>query len=372
MQIAEFELERWQSHHEHEVDYNLAESGVHPLSAGDLVAGEEVDRLLRLPLVYAQTNGPVELRERIAQRCGASIGNILVTNGTIEANFIAAWWMLEPGDEIAYLTPNYLQIGGLAESFGVRVRPFSLREELGWQPDPDELERAVTPRTKAIVLLNPNNPTGVVLEPAAMDRIVELAGRVGAWLVVDEVYRGTEHDGRLTPSFWGRQERVMVTGSLSKAYGLPGLRIGWIVAPEGVVESLWSRKDYLSITASTLSYELAKIALDPANADLILGRNRQRVIDNLAVLRSWVDSRRGRSLVSPTAAAMALLRYEHAIGSSELSARIHRDRSVLVVPGRHFGLERCLRIGYGLPTDDLRGALRRIDETLDELELPAA
>lgn len=368
MRIAEFELERWQSLYEHHVDFNLAESGVHPLSAGDLVDAPAVERLLKLPLGYAQTNGPLRLRERIATHLGAETANVLVTNGTIEANFISAWSLLEPDSEMAYLVPNYLQIGGLAEGFGVTVRPFHLREDLGWQPDLDELERIVSAKTRVIALLNPNNPTGVVLKREAMSRIVELASSVGAWLLVDEVYRGTEHDGTMTPSFWGTYERAVVTGSLSKAYGLPGLRIGWVLAPEALVGELWSRKDYTSITAASLSYELASLALEPATTERILRRNRQLVVDNLALLRAWTDSRPGRSLVSPTAAAMALVRYDHDIESSELSQRLHRDRSVLVVPGRHFGMEGCLRIGYGVPTGDLRTALARIDETLVELE----
>ncbi len=367
MRVPQFDLERFQSLHEHQVDYNLAESGVHPLTAADLVDERGMRELMEQPLVYAQTNGPLELRRRIAAHLGAAAANVLVTSGTIEANFICAWHLLEPGDEIAYLVPNYLQIQGLAESFGAEVKPFHLRPELDWQPDLDELERAVTPRTRMIALVNPNNPTGAVLSRAAMARIVELAVSVGAWVVVDEIYRGTEHDGELSPSFWGTNDRVVITGSLSKAYGLPGLRVGWVIGPEPLVDELWGRKDYTSITAATLSYELATRALEPATLGRILGRNRDLVLANLDVLRAWVEADERLSLGRPAAGAMTLVRYEHEIGSVELAERLRVEKSVLIVPGAHFGLEGYLRVGYGIPTDELQAALGRVSELLADL-----
>ena len=265
------------------------------------------------------------------------------------------------------MVPNYLQVYGLAESFGAEVRPFRLRPELGWQPDLDELAAAVTPRTKMITLVNPNNPTGSVLDRAAMERIVELAASVDAWLLVDEIYRGTEHDGELSPSFWGMYDKALVTGSLSKAYGLPGLRVGWVIAPEELVEDLWSRKDYTSITAATLSYELAERALEPNTLARILGRNRELVVRNLATLREWVGTDERLSLETPVAGAMTLVRYRHPIGSVELTDRLRREKSVLAVPGSHFGLEGYLRIGYGVPSQHLSEALGRLSELLAEV-----
>ncbi len=367
MRIAPFHLERFQSLYEHEVEYNLSESGVHPLSAADLVDEREMRALMERPLSYAQTNGPLELRRRIAAHLGCEAANVLVTNGTIEANFICAWRLLEPGDEIAYMVPNYLQIQGLAEGFGAVVEPFHLRPELAWQPDLEELERAMTPRTRMVALVNPNNPTGAVLSRESMARIVDLAASVGAWIVADEIYRGTEHDGEPSPSFWGSCNRVILTGSLSKAYGLPGLRVGWVIGPEEMIEELWGRKDYTSITAATLSYELATRALEPATLARILGRNRELVVNNLELLRSWVDSQDGLELVRPAAGAMTLVKYEYPVASVELADRLRREKSVLVVPGSHFGLEGYLRVGYGIPTGELTEALGRTGQLLAKL-----
>jgi len=371
MKIPEFELERFQSLYEHHVDYNLSESGVHPLKVRDLV--DNIDAFLERELIYEQTNGPALLRERIAALYeGARADNVLVTNGTIEANFLATWGLLEPGDEVVYMLPNYVQIKGLAESWDNALKPFHLREEKGWQPDLAEFEAAVTKRTKVIALCNPNNPTGVLLSDAAKAGIIAVAERAGAWLLVDEIYRGTEHSGVMIDSFWGTYDKVIATAGLSKAYGLPGLRIGWMIAPEPFIEDAWGYKDYTSITAGTLSYDLATKALEPTMRQKILGRNRNLVKTNLELLKVWIAEQSSLfSLSPPQAGAMAFVKYHFDIPSLELTDKLHKEKSVLVVPGAHFGLEHFLRVGYGLPTDDLKAALGRIAETVNDLKLKA-
>ena len=372
MKISEFELERFQSLYEHHVDYNLSESGVHPLKVRDLLGGD-VDSFLDTELIYEQTNGPMPLRERIAALYkGATAENVLVTNGTIEANFLATWGLLEQGDEVVYMLPNYVQIKGLAESWGNALKPFHLREENAWQPDLAELEAAVSERTRVIALCNPNNPTGVLLSDEGRAGILAIAERAGAWLLIDEIYRGTEHDGVMIDSFWGSYDRVIATAGLSKADGLPGLRIGWMIAPEPFIEDAWGYKDYTSITAGTLSYELATRALEPSMLQKILGRNRDLVKTNLKALQAWIAEQDGLfSLASPQAGAMAFVKYHFDIPSLELTDKLHKEKSVLVVPGAHFGLENFLRVGYGLPTEDLKAALGRIADSVRELNLKA-
>ena len=196
MQIEVFELERVQSLWENRVEYNLTESGVHPFTLNELLDEREIAALTQVRLGYGQTNGSIALRERIAALyAGSDSDNVLVTNGSSEANFVATWSALDAGDEIVYMVPNYLQIRGISRAMGVTVRPLPLRAELGWQPDLDELERLVSPRTKVIAVCNPNNPTGMTLSDEAMSALVTAARRSGAWLFVDEVYRGAEIDG---------------------------------------------------------------------------------------------------------------------------------------------------------------------------------
>jgi aspartate/methionine/tyrosine aminotransferase len=371
MNIPEFSLERFQSLYEHHVEFNLSESGVHPLTVRELLAEDELDAFLDTRLIYEQTNGPEHLRDNISLLYeGVAADNILVTNGTIEANFVTFMALLSAGDELVYMLPNYQQFKGMAEMFGVTVRPFYLQEEHGWQPDLDALSATVTNKTKVIALCNPNNPTGVLLSDEARAHIINLASQVGAWLVVDEIYRGSEHNGQLTPSFWGSYDKVIVTSGLSKAFGLPGLRIGWMVAPEHITERAWGVKDYTSITASTLSYDLATRALTPALRSKIWGRNINLVKQNLAILAHWVEDQAGLfSLSVPDAAAMAFVKYHADVPSETLADRLHKQQSVLVVPGAHFGLEHFVRIGYGLETDKLRAALARLAEEVKGLEL---
>ena len=188
MFIERFELERIQSEWEHRVKYNLAESGVHPLHVRDLLGEDGIDEIMDMPLGYAQTNGPEPLRERISLLYpGSEIDNILVTNGTAEANFISTWSALDKGDEMVCMLPNYMQIYGIARALGAVVKPMSLKEDLGWAPDLDQLAQLVFSRTKMIAVCNPNNLTGAVLSEEAMERIVHLARQADAWILADEV-----------------------------------------------------------------------------------------------------------------------------------------------------------------------------------------
>jgi aspartate/methionine/tyrosine aminotransferase len=163
-----------------------------------------------------------------------------VTNGGAEANYVATWHLVEAGDEVVMMAPNYMQTRGLARAFGATVKEWPLVQSSSWKVDVDTLERLVTPRTKLIVVCNPNNPTGARFDADDLDRIAGVADRHGTWILSDEIYRGAERDGRETPSMWGRSDRAIVTSGLSKAYGLPGLRIGWVVGPPALVATLWS------------------------------------------------------------------------------------------------------------------------------------
>jgi aspartate/methionine/tyrosine aminotransferase len=369
MKIDIFKMERMQSTWENVVEYNLSESGVHPLNLKELLTPAEIEALTEVELGYTQTNGTVGLRERIARLYpGIGLEQILTTAGSSEANFLLMWSLLEPGDEVLFELPNYMQMGGLMRSFGAKVKTFSLRESLGWQPDLDEMRRLVTPKTKLIALTNPNNPTGAVLDPEIMKGIVDLAASVGAWLVSDEVYQGAELSGVPTPSFWGRWEKTLVVNGLSKAYGLPGLRIGWIVGPEEVVKRTWPYHDYTTISPSALSDRLATLALAPGTRDRILARTRGILNANFPVLETWLKDHGGLfSFRPPRAGAICFARYSLGVNSTELVERLIREKSVLVVPGDHFETDGYLRFGYGPEKGYLLRALGRIDELLKKI-----
>ncbi len=366
MLIQPFELERWQSHWEHVVEFNLAESGVDPLALRELLPADQREALLDTPLGYIQTNGTEALRGLIADlHPGSTIDNVLVTAGSAEANFLVVWSMIEPGDEVLFQLPNFLQVAGLLEAFGARVRRFELRQALGWQPDLDQLDALVSDRTKMIVVTNPNNPTGAQLSAAARRHLVALADRVGAWILCDEVYRGAEREGELTATLWGDYDRVLVTGGLSKAYGLPGLRLGWLVAPEDVAARAWTYHDYTTIAVSALSDRLGRVALEPAGRQRLRARTRGILESNYAVISEWLARQEIFDWVAPRAGAIVFPRYrELDLCSLELVERIRVDQDVLVVAGAHCGVEGYLRFGFGERTDYLTRALDRVGPAL--------
>ena len=363
-----FELERWQSTYENEVAYNLSDSGVHPLSLGELRALCRDASIDDVSLGYGQTNGSEALRARIAALYpDADAASVTVANGSAEANFAAMWALAAPGERIAVVVPTYMQTHGLATAFGADVVEIPLHEELGWQPDPDEVGALIRQGVRAVVVTNPVNPTGTVLSAEARQAIVEAAADVGAWIVADEVYAGAERSGERTPTFYGAYPRTIATGSLSKAYGLPGLRLGWAVTTPAMAEELWARRDYSTIAPSTISDRLGTLALEPATHQRLLARTRAAIEAGLAVLEPWLTEQGIFRWRPPQAGAVCFVRYDLPVSSAELAERLRTEQSVLVVPGSQFGIEHTLRLGTGAPAGELSAALERIARTLEPL-----
>jgi aspartate/methionine/tyrosine aminotransferase len=365
-----FALERMMGKWENVVRYNLSESGVHPLTLGELMAlaGRDARELADVELNYPQANGTRDLRRTIAAyypRAGED--NVLVTTGAVEANYLVVQTLLEPGDEAVVMRPNYLQVWGVARNRGVAVRDFDLVEANGWAPDLEQLAAAVTPRTKLVAVCNPNNPTGRILTAAEMAAIVSIAARAGAWILADEVYAGAERETDVvTPSFHGMYDKVLAVGSMSKAYGLPGLRTGWVVGPVAVLDDMWARHDYITITGTMLSDKLATIALSPQVRPRILARTRGLIRAGYPVLQEWAAQHGNTIQLYPSqAAAIAFMRYNRKINSSRFVERLRDEKSVLIVPGDHFGHDHHLRISFGVPHDYLRAGLERISQMLE-------
>jgi aspartate/methionine/tyrosine aminotransferase len=375
MKIKPFTLERWQSIWENQVGINLSESGVHPLTVEELVTDpDELQRILRQPLGYPQTNGSERLRARVADLYpGATAQNVLITTGCSEANFVAIWGLVEPGDDVVFMQPNYMQISGVAEAIGATVTPLWLREPLQWQLDPSEVRKAITSRTKLVALCNPNNPTGAVMSSEAMEAVCERAAEVGAWILSDEVYRGAEFEGELSLTMWGKYDRVLCTGGLSKAYSLPGLRTGWIVGPADTVEKLWGVHDYTSIGISMLTDKLAAIALEPARRRWILQRTRKILHQNFDIVQRWIADRADLfRFVPPKAGGIAWLGYRRPWEADVLVEELRKRKDVLLVPGTQFGMDHFLRIGFAGDAEQLKRGLERVGELLAEMEVESS
>jgi aspartate/methionine/tyrosine aminotransferase len=375
MKIEIFEMERMQCLYERDVEFNLSESGVLPMKVSELLDGEEeIERFLANKLWYSESDGSLLLRERIAQfypDCKPE--NITVTNGGSEANYVTLWTLLEPGKRLAYMIPNYLQGWGLGHAYADGVDTFQLllQEEDGqyrWALDVEDLRHAVTPKTNVIMVTNPNNPTGSVLSYSEMDAILDIARKAGTWLVVDEIYRGAEFEGDMSPTFWGRYEKVIITSGLSKAFGMPGLRIGWVVAPPQLIEELWIRHDYLTLTPSMLSDYLGTIVMESQRREAILARTRKIIRQNLPPVENWFLNRRDIfTYVRPKAGAIIYCEYILPIKSTELVDRLRAERSVLLVPGDQFGLDRGFRTGYGYDIEKTLKGLNRTEDLIREL-----
>jgi aspartate/methionine/tyrosine aminotransferase len=377
MKIQTFEMERMQCLYEREVEFNLSESGVLPLKVCELLDGmEEVERFLDNVLWYSESEGSPLLRERISKFYpDCKLENITVTNGGSEANYVTLWTLLEPGKRFAYMVPNYLQGWGLGQAYAEEVDTFQLvlqkeGDHYRWALDREGLRRAVGPNTNVIMITNPNNPTGAVLNPSEMDAVLEIASKVGAWLLVDEIYRGAEVEGDTSPTFWGQYEKVIITSGLSKAFGMPGLRIGWVVAPPQLIKELWIHHDYLTLTPGNLSDYLGTIAMQPERRESLLARTRQIIRQNLPPVENWFLEREdiftyGR----PRSGAIIYCEYKLPIKSTELVDRLRKERSVLLVPGDQFGLGQGVRVGYGYDVEKTLNGLSRCEDLMRNLLL---
>ena len=370
MNIRTFDLERIQSLYENTVPYNLTESGFHPFTLKELLSSEQRSVLDDMVLGYGQTNGSIPLRKRIADLyTDLNEDKVLVTNGSSEANYVACHTLLEDNDEVVMMVPNYMQIWGIVEELGAIPKAFHLKEEQQWAPDLEELKNLVNNKTRMIAICNPNNPTGYILTKDEMEKIVDIADEVGAWIYCDEIYRGAEVNNIETASFIGMYDKVLVTGGLSKAYALPGLRLGWLAGDKETIANAWAYHDYTSITSGLLSQKIAEFALEPKMRAKILNRNRNLLRANLDVIQKWVDKQDGKfEFVPPQGGGMAFMSYDIDINSNEFSTMLREEHGLFIVAGDWFGMDGYVRIGIGGETEKLVEELELFQIALSQIQ----
>lgn len=375
MKIEPFVLERWMTAHELSATHDIAESGILPLSLEDLISFEEPEgreallkNLLETPLGYSEASGSLGLRTILAgtyRDCGPE--NVLVTTGAIEANFLLFNVLLEPGDHVVAVDPAYQQLGSVPRAVGADVSLWRIGPE-GYRYDLDELERLVTPRTRLIVVNTPHNPTGAMLSAEELGRVYDLAESAGARLLCDEAYRWLEVPGGdpfAPPAFDYGPDAISV-GTISKPFGLPGLRIGWMAAPEPVATACWGMRDYVSLSPGKLNDALAVLAFK--HRDRIVGRNREIIARNLEAATRFVGERSDfLSWTPPRGGLLALLRYDLDVPSLEIANRLSEEQGVMLAPGSAFGFEHHLRIGIGQDPPIFAEGLRRTGAFFDAL-----
>jgi len=372
VKIRPFAVEQWMNDYEETCRYNLAETCVRSLTTGELLdmSGRREEVLAELDataLTYGPIPGSPRLRRLVAGLYrDQAPDNVLITHGAIGANALTHAALIEPDDHVVAVVPTYQQHYSIPDSIGARVTRLPLREENGWLPDLDELDRLVTADTKLIAVNNPNNPTGALIDEAGLTRMAKIADRVGAWVLCDEVYRGVDQNGDgFTASIADLYERGISTGSMSKPYSLAGLRLGWIIGPTDLLAEVATHRDYNTISVGRIDDLLACVALE--NKDKILARAHQITRTNLAILDEWVTGRDDITYVRPASGTTALLRYTAPIGSYELCTRLIDETGVMFTPGAAFDIEHTVRIGFADDTATLRTGLELVGQFLDRL-----
>jgi aspartate/methionine/tyrosine aminotransferase len=381
MKIEPFALERWMTRHEQNARYNIAESGILPLRLGDLLgwlpADERqiiLDRLIEMPLDYCEAVGTHELRSLIAATyTGCGPDNILVTTGAIEANFLLFNALLDAGDHVIAPYPAYQQLYSVPRALGCEVSLWKVGPESGYCHDVDALAQLIRPNTRLIVVNTPHNPTGSVLSPEGARRVYALAESVGARVMGDEVYRWltVPGGGPIAPPMFEHGPRGISVGTMSKPFGLPGLRIGWMAAPKDVVSACWAMRDYVSLSPGKLNDAIAQLAL--RHRERIIERNTRIVSANLAAVAAWIAGHPGvLSWTPPRGGLLALLRYRLEISSLDLADRLATDHGVMLAPGSAFGYEHYLRIGLGQDPGVFRAGLDAAGRCLASLRAGVA
>jgi len=372
MRIESFELERWMNQHELEVKFDIGESGMAPLSVKEVLALDDDHAnasWTRSPIGYNDAKGSVSLREEIAKTyTAATADNILITTGAIEANFLLFNVLLERGDHVISPYPAYQQLYSVPRAIGCKVSFWQCRAENSFRFDLEELKKLIKPRTKMIVINFPHNPTGATITSSKLSELHAMAEAVGAVVLSDEAYRWLEIPGstyKMQPAFDLSSSAVSV-GTMSKPFGLPGLRIGWIAAAPDVIERCRLMRHYVSLCPGKADDFLALVAM--RNREKIFRRNAEMISENLAALKLWTECR--ANIISwnpPQAGLLGMLRYSLGIPSVELADQLATQYRVLLAPGSVFGLEGCLRLGFGQVPSIFKSGIAATDQCFADL-----
>jgi aspartate/methionine/tyrosine aminotransferase len=369
MRIREFAVEQWMNRYETACRYNLAETCVESLTVNELLdlCGRPqaiLEELRGLKLTYGAIEGSARLRDQIAALHTAQRReNIVITHGAAGANALVYETLVEPGDRVVAVRPTYQQHHSIPESYGAELVTLALREDEGYLPDLDALAHLVNAKTKIVVINNPNNPTGSLMDRPTLEAVARIADRVGAYVLCDEVYRGLDQEGDgYTASIADIYPLGISTGSMSKVYALAGLRLGWIVGPVDLLRAVSVHRDYNTISVGVLDDYFAALALEHRGA--VLARSHAITRTNLALLDAWISGEPRVSYVKPKSGTTALLKMDVALPSREWCVRLLESEGVLFTPGSAMEMEGHVRIGYANNRAVLETGLARVSAFL--------
>lgn len=372
MKINAFAVEEWMNEWEVGAKYNIAETCADSVSIDQLfeLTGGNRDEFLNeicgKRLTYGDITGAPTFKEGICKLYRTvKPENIVPTHGAAGANHHVFVSLISSGDHIVSIMPTYQQLYSIPEAIGAKVDIMHLKKENGYLPDMEELKKLVTPKTKIICVNNPNNPTGALMSKGMLEQIAEIAGSVGAWVLVDEVYRHLTQTDEWSESIVDLYDKGISVSSMSKVFSMAGLRLGWIAArDEEAVKSFLSHRDYNLISCGMINEAIAAYALE--HSDILLKRNRDIVRENLAMLDKWVQSEPHVSYVKPQAGTTALVYYDLDIPSFEFCERMYKETGAFVTPGDCFEEPKSFRIGYACDKETLEKGLEAISEYISK------
>jgi aspartate/methionine/tyrosine aminotransferase len=368
MKVDEFLVERWMNEYEHNVDINLAETCVDPFTLGEFLSFTDridfFEEFKDTRLTYGYIEGSPELRKGISKLYhNVEPENVLVTGGAIEANFNAFYSLIEPGDKVISIFPAYQQLYSVSEGFGAKVKKLQLLPKNKWLPDIEELKNIIDSKTKMIVINNPHNPTGSLIDTHMLGTICEIAEEKKAYVLSDEAYRGLYiNESDYVPSVIDVYENGIVTGSFSKPLSLTGLRLGWITSNKDVIQSCKLHRDYTTISKGMIDDALGVIAIE--NIDRILERSLKIIRINHKYIDTWIKEEPLIDWVAPRAGSVALIKYCIDIKSQDLCKKLIKEKDTFMVPSYCFGIESHLRIGYGNRFEIIKEGLSRVKDFL--------
>ena len=345
--LFQYLLDTTQAQPEAVVGLSLARSPVLGDFLADLDPAQSLDWNGRSFLGLPELRAHVIAQAGLTGQCGPD--DVLITAGAAEANYLVMRQLLQAGDHIVTETPGWPQVGVLAQAIGAVVSLVERREADHWRLSLDALSAAVTPNTRLIFLSNPNNPTGQLLSAADLRAVAEIADRVGAWLVVDEVYAGLEWDAARSPSIAGIYPRGITTGSVSKALGLQGLRTGWIISRDAeMIRDAVILRENSSEIMNILGEVIAEIALRPDRLAAALAISRREGRANLDLVDQFVDQTQGLSWVRPAAGLIGLARLPDGMDCDAFAKRLLADPyRTFLLPGSAYGQPHHIRLGVG-------------------------
>ena len=346
------------------VTYDLASSGLSAVSTRELLG----DALAKDAFEISGPNdeGLMQLRDAIAARYGMSSDRVAIAPGASGANFLALFSLLQPGDDVLIERPAYDPLIGAARAAGANVIHFERGWNKGFALDAGAVSSVLTPATRLIVISNAHNPSGALAERAALEEIGAMAGANGAHVLVDEVYAEAQHDASAAPVTAAKLgDAFVVTNSLTKAFGLAGLRCGWVLASRDVAEQVRITRDIVDGSGPFVTERLALTAF--AGIDRLRARARSILETNFGRLRAMVESNSRLEWVPPAAGTTAFPRVRGVADTSTFVDRLVGEYDTIVVPGRYFQAPEHIRVSFGGKPEMFKEALSRLDRALNSL-----